>query len=270
MNRSTAFFALTCSLLPALSAAAEQSLESRVDRVERILSTQNLSDLQLRIQRLQQEVQQLRGQIEQQQHEITTLKDQQRDQYLDLDGRVRGQTGGPAAPAAAADAARTPDAQGLESAPPPAEGAAGEPGTAVPSQRARDTSPASSEKEGYRIAFDLLKQRRYDEAAGAFEALLARYPNGEYTDNARYWLGETNYVKRDYSAALIEFQRVLTNFPQSPKAPGALLKIGYIQSDQNDLPRARATLQEVIEKYPDTTEARLAQSRLDRISRDGR
>lgn len=277
MNLSTAFFALTCALLPALPAAADQSLESRVDRVERILSNQSLSDLQLRIQRLQQETQQLRGQIERQQHEITTLKTQQRDQYLD--GHVQGQTGGTGAPATQPDALPASGEQGPDLEPQPSDRAAGEPASAgepdapppLPTtQRAPDTSPPSSEKDGYRIAFDLLKQRRYDEAAAAFEALLARYPKGEYTDNARYWLGEANYVKRDYPAALIEFQRVLTNFPQSPKAPGALLKIGYIQSDQNDVTRARATLQDVIQKYPDTTEARLAQSRLDRITRDGR
>jgi tol-pal system protein YbgF len=127
----------------------------------------------------------------------------------------------------------------------------------------------AGEKDAYRTAFDLLKQRRYDEAIRAFEGLLARYPDGEYADNARYWLGETNYVKRDYNAALTQFQRVLANYPLSPKVPSAMLKIGYIHYDQSDWQRARTTLQDVAKKYPDSTEARLAESRLDRMTREG-
>jgi tol-pal system protein YbgF len=115
----------------------------------------------------------------------------------------------------------------------------------------------------------LLKQQRYDEAVRAFEGLLARYPNGELTGNARYWLGESNYVKQDFAAALVEFQRVLANYPLSPKVPGAMLKIGYIRYDQSEWKRARSILQDVAKKFPDTTEARLAQSRLERMTREG-
>ena len=127
-----------------------------------------------------------------------------------------------------------------------------------------------SEKEGYRNAFNLLKQRRYDEAVRAFEGLLASYPNGEFSDNARYWLGETNYVKLDYRAALKDFQRLVQDYPLSPKVPGAMLKIGYIQDEQNNPGRARETLRTLTEKFPKTTEARLARGRLDRMARRGR
>ena len=103
----------------------------------------------------------------------------------------------------------------------------------------------------------------------AFEDLLTVYPKGEFADNARYWLGETNYVKRDYAAALNDFQCVVSDYPLSPKVPGAMLKIGYIQDEQKDWQNARNTLQDVTRKFPDTTEARLAQSRLERMAREG-
>jgi tol-pal system protein YbgF len=133
-----------------------------------------------------------------------------------------------------------------------------------PEGRGRD-----AEREAYREAFDLLKQRRYDDAAAAFRALLSRYPRGELADNARYWLGETYYVKRDYAAALAEFQRVLDDYPLSPKVAGSMLKIGYIQDERKEWPRARTTLERLIDKFPDSTEARLAQGRLERMARDG-
>jgi tol-pal system protein YbgF len=274
MNRSMTFFCCLLAMAPVLSPAAD--LEGRVTRLENILANQRGSDMLLQIQRLQQEVQQLRGQVEQQQYEIKGLKSQLRDQYLDLDARLRGQPGRPDSgtqeprPTAATQA----DAERLAPATP--EGAA----TSRPprdQQRPPDLTPPAAEapqtyneQGAYRNAFDLLKQRRYDAAVRAFEDLLARYPKGEFADNARYWLGETHYVKRDYAAALRDFQRVISDYPLSPKVPGAVLKIGYIQDEQKDWPRARGTLQGLVERFPDTTEARLARSRLERMAREGR
>jgi len=211
-----------------------------------VAADQRLSDLLLQIQRLQEEVQQLRGRIELQQHEISTLKRQQQEQYLDLDARLQGRS--PAAPTGTV----APDV------------------TATPPQpsQAPPKVPAA-EKQAYSAAFDLLKQRRYEDAIRAFQDLLARYPNGEFADNAHYWLGEASYVKRDYSAALTQFQRVLASYPLSPKVPGSMLKIGYIHYDQGNWQRARTTLKDVATKFPDSAEARLAKSRLERMTREG-
>lgn len=225
---------------------------------------QRLSDLLLQIQRLQQEVQQLRGQVELQQHEISTIKRQQREQYMDLDGRLQSRS------AAASSGAPGGGAGQAMGAGPSDPKSPGEPVATPPRSTSNSGSEGpSGEKQAYRAAFDLLKQRQFDDAARAFEDLLVRYPGGEFADNARYWLGETNYVKQDYAAALTQFQRVLANYPLSPKVPSSMLKIGYIHYDQSDWPRARATLQDVAKKFPDTSEARLAESRLDRMTREG-
>lgn len=226
---------------------------------------QRLSDLLLQIQRLQQEVQQLRGQVEMQQHDLSTLKRQQREQYMDLDARLQGRS---AATGSQVPGGRVGQSIGMDGrSEAPLQSRSRGQASLLPSQ-VRSAEPAG-EKEAYRTAFDLLKQRRYDEAIRAFEDLLVRYPNGEFADNARYWLGETNYVKRDYAAALTQFQRVLANYPVSPKVSSSMLKIGYIHYDQSEWQRARTTLQDVAKKFPGTTEARLAQSRLDRMTREG-
>jgi len=224
---------IACALLPAASVTADQ----------------RLSDLLLQIQRLQQEVQQLHGRVELQQHELATLRRRQQEQYLDLDARLRGSgTGAASGPGGAGNAG--------DMGTPPA------PATAV-----ADT-PAG-ERQLYRAAFDLLKQRRYQDAIRGFKELLTRYPNDEFADNARYWLGEANYVERNYQAALTQFQRVTADHPLSPKVPGALLKIGYIHDEQGDWQQARGALQGLLDGFPDTTEARLAESRLERMTREG-
>jgi len=229
---------------------------------------QRLSDLVLQVQRLQQEVQHLRGQIEVQQHDIATLKQQQREQYLDLDTRLRARSGATSTQLSGGGSRQAGEREAFE-APTTAQSNPSDMASAPPAVSGTASRASTGEKQAYHDAFDLLKQRRYDDAVRAFEDLLARYPNGEFADNARYWLGETHYVKRDYSAALTQFQRVLATYPLSPKVAGSMLKIGYIHYDQGDWQRARASLQDVIAKFPDSTEARLAESRLDRMTREG-
>jgi tol-pal system protein YbgF len=261
-------------------------LEDRLARIERIMENQSASGLMLQMQQLQQEMQELRGLVETQQFEIQKLQRQQRDQYLDIDSRLSGGPGSGDQEGAAEAAGAAPpsqpggaiDGSGQDLKPPvgseePAPVTAPTPSSpgavGIPSLPTPETT-GGNERDGYRDAFDLLKQRQYPQAVAAFNELLRIYPQGQYTDNARYWLAETHYVQRNYPAALAEFDRLVRLHPASTKIPGALLKIGYIQYEQEAYDQARAALQEVVTKYPDSTEARLARSRLERIGRERR
>ncbi len=287
--------------LPGFAAGGAQSggalLDDRVARLERILENQSASDLMLQMQQLQQEMQELRGLVETQQFQLQKLQRQQRDQFMDIDARINdGEPGAadagageptdgtqPGTPAAPGAGAQTPapegiDVRGLDLKPP----AGNEPPPAVtaptpsspravgiPSLPSPETT-GGSERDAYRDAFDLLKQRKYPQAVNAFNDVLRRFPQGQYADNARYWLAETYYVQRNYPAALAEFDRLVRLSPASAKVPGALLKIGYIQYEQEAYDQARAALQQVASKYPESTEARLAKSRLERMGRERR
>jgi tol-pal system protein YbgF len=269
-------------LAPAVGGAL--SVEDRVARIERVLENQGGSDVMLRMQQLQQEMQELRGLVETQQFELQKLQRQQRDQFLDLDSRLgaepgSGEPGAPVGTSGAAPGASGPiDVSGADLKPP--VGAVEPPPVTapVPSSPAAVGIPAlpapettgGNERDAYRDAFELLKERKYPEAVDAFNDLLRRYPQGEFTDNARYWLGETYYVQRNYPAALAEFDRLVQLNPTSNKIPGAMLKIGYIQYEQEAYDQARAALTQVVTQFPDSTEARLARSRLDRMGRERR
>ena len=121
------------------------------------------------------------------------------------------------------------------------------------------------EQQDYQDAFNLLKGGRYHDAAKAFQAVLANYPGGEFVDNARYWLGETYYVNRQFEAALQEFQALIAYFPQSPKFTHAMLKVGYIHHELGRPELARQALLELVERHPDSTAAGLARKRLKRL-----
>ena len=265
-------------LAPAVGGALP--IEDRVARIERVLENQGGSDIMLRMQQLQQEMQELRGLVETHQFELQKLQRQQRDQFLDLDSRLGAEPGAgepdplaaPPGPAGAIDVSGAdlrPPVGAAEPAPVTAPVPSSPDAVGIPALPTPETT-GGNERDAYRDAFELLKERKYPEAVDAFNDLLRRYPQGQFTDNARYWLGETYYVQRNYPAALAEFDRLVQLNPTSNKIPGAMLKIGYIQYEQEAYDQARAALTQVVTQYPDSTEARLARSRLERMGRERR
>lgn len=246
------------------------------------------ADLVIQVQQLQDEVRELRGQLEDAQRELENLKDRQRDQYLDLDQRISELRSG-AAPVTGAPAAGGPQgdvpqlAQDAQSASPATAPAVDVPEVRdamdesaqlssigdpqVQSQSTPDT--AANEKAAYDTAFQALKELRYADAAQLFQEFLDGYPGSEYADNAQYWLGESYYVTRNYDIALGAFQDLLGNYPDSSKVPDALLKIGYTHYELKNWDQARAALTRVEQEYPDTTLARLAANRLKSMRMEG-
>lgn len=230
------------------------SLEERLDRLERLMPGQGTSDLFLQLQQLQQEVQQLRGEVEVQRYELNSLT-RGRGEPPPEDQPPLSRSVPPMAPApripepAPADAAR--DTGASLAAPTPAPG------------------DAPEMQDAYQRGFDLLRRGNYTEAIAAFQAYLERYPDGPQADNAQYWLGEASYVNRDFDTALGEFTQVLERYPRSAKVSGALLKIGYIHYERERWTEARQTLSQLKERYSTSTEARLAQQRLDRMGKEG-
>ena len=114
----------------------------------------------------------------------------------------------------------------------------------------------------YEQAFKLLKQSLYDQAIRAFSEFLLRHPQGDFSDNAQYWLGEAYYVTRDFEHALEEYDRLVSNFPNSQKLTHALLKGAFALQELGRTEEARQRLARLIDQYPGTTAARLAEDRL--------
>ncbi len=232
---------------PTASAPTAGSLEQRLQRLERLLENQTLIDLMTRIDSLQNEVQQMLGQMEEQTYSMEQLQQRQRDLYLDVDRRLRD-----------LEAARA----SLSAAPiTPAGGALPEP-TANGAVSHTDVVASQEERAAYGRAFNLLKEGRYDLAVTAFKTFVQTYPQGPFVDNAQYWLGEANYVQRNFAVALSEFDKAVKNHPNSPKRADALLKMGYTFQELGQNDNARMSLNKVIKNYPNTTAARLAQKRL--------
>ena len=240
---------LALLLTTSLVSAAEKNspvqpvdLESRVQRLERMLGGKALVDMQLRMDQLQQEVQQLRGDLEQQNYQIQEIKDHQRDLYADIDRRLLALERG-----------------GVRSGN----------GSSTPAQEAQGQLPSQAEQGAYQKGIDLLQEFKYSQAAKSFATYLQAYPKGRYAPIARYWLADAYYSDRKYTPAISHYQQLLKDYPDNSKAIQARLKIGYSQAELKQWKVARQSMELVIKLHPNSTEASLAKRYLKRLKQQG-
>lgn len=227
---------------------------------------ETLVDLLLQLEALQRELRVLRGQVEVQNHELKQMKRRERDLFSDFDRRLRElerRSDTAAAPYPPARPTTTVVPPGTVRPTPPASVGA------LPVAPAAPLSTAAQEQQDYDAAFNLLKQGYYERAAKSFREFIQKYPRGPLADNAQYWVGEANYVVRNFRVALEEFQKVLTAYPTSTKAPDSLLKIGYSHYELGAYDQARTTLSQVIARYANTTVAKSAEFRLEKMANEG-
>ncbi|GGI82876.1 tol-pal system protein YbgF [Legionella impletisoli] len=210
-----------------------------------------------RVQHLQQEVQELRGQLEVQAHDLKLLQQQQLAFYKDLDSRLSNHsstTSKPNSSNALQEATKpdpiktTPLSSSSKLAPP----------------NVSKTNPAN-EQISYLAAYELVKNKQYDEALNAMKTFVNQYPQSGYKPNAEYWLGELYLVKKNYPEAIQHFDAVLQHYPSSSKAAASLLKSGYALAASGKKEEARQRLRDVVKNYPDTNTAQLATAKLNAL-----
>ena len=112
------------------------------------------------------------------------------------------------------------------------------------------TLPDGPAEEQYSFALGLLRQTRFDDAQVALDSFLAQHPDHDLSPNAKYWLGETYYVRADYQNAAVTFAEGFQQFPQGAKAPDNLLKLGMSLAQLGDNQNACATFAQLQQRFP--------------------
>ncbi|PCJ46090.1 MAG: tol-pal system protein YbgF [Moraxellaceae bacterium] len=201
-------------------------------------------ELYSQIQQMQEELQVLRGLLEQQTHELEQMKRQQRERYLDLDHRL-GQM-----------RMKRPDVLGTT-----------EPATDPLKTVSAVLSPEDQDAldtQRYEAAYQLLKERKFGEAIVSFSTLLSDSPEGKRAPYCEYWLGELYLANTpsDLDQAKKHFVRLLTKHPKHGKVPDGMYKLGIVFGKAGDKSKARVTLKRVIKDYPSSQAAKLAKSHL--------
>jgi tol-pal system protein YbgF len=213
--------------------ARNQIIQLRQD-VQGQLETTSRGQLELAMQneQLRAEVARLRGQIELLMNEVETLKQRQKDFYVDLDARLRQiETGGTAAAPGAAAAASA------------------------------STDPAA-ESIDYEAALNLLKNGKNKEALAAFDSFTKRYPAGNFTAGAHFWAGNAALQSKDIASATRHFKTAMDKWPTDNVAPDAMLGLANSQQALGDATAARNTLKALTERYPQSNAAQVARQRL--------
>lgn len=249
----------------------------------------NLPD---QIQQLQQQLQDLRGIIEMQGHKIDQLQNQLTSQYADLNSRLGGHaaSGDHAGVSVATipvssqvtNTSSTADAVvdnagvvGATAAPINNEAISKPLATAAASADGKSTSPnaqqmmADAEAKQYQSAVDSIKSKKYSDAIQSLNDYLGKYPNGQYTANAHYWLGEVYVISGSNDKAVKEYTTLVTSYPQSDKTPGAMLKLGNMADDQSKTAQAKGWWQKLVKQYPNDPAAKTAATKLQMLSQVG-
>ncbi len=201
------------------------------------------------LQELQQTVQELKGQIDTQNHTIETLKNQQITLYKDLDDRLSLMQG--------KSTIAKPQPAMVE----PIHSTKNIDMTEAPSNHAKNQNPAE-EQISYMAAYEFIQKKDFNKAQLALQEFVQQYPQSAYIPNAEYWLGELYLQDKNYASAIAHFENVVNNFPTSNKHAACLYKLGVTLAANGQAEEARNKYQSVVQQYPDSDTARLAQKQL--------
>lgn len=189
-----------------------------------------ISELLLQVEQMQQEIATLRGQLDQQTAKVKQMEVSQKDRYLDLDRRIsklmlsgsdNGILAAPVTPVSENSAVVTPTV-------------------------AETKLNAQSD---YDQAYGLLKERKFDEAEGAFDKFVENHPNNTLVANALYWSAEIGLIRGNLDKSTSHFRQIVNQYPEHNKAPDALYKLAVTEHRQGNNTEAKVLLNRVIDEY---------------------
>ena len=215
---------------------------ARIERLEQQMSNLTQMNLPQQIEELRQEIQQLNGQLQVQQHDVQVLGNQQRGFYQDLNNRVKQLVSSDdgAAPSSIQKATASAATMPIHNA-------------------------SMKDSSAYRAAFNYLIKKDYPSATKRFRAYLDNYPNGAFVANAYYWLGEIYLKESDVKKAEKSFTMIVDSYPKSNKVSDAKLKLALIHINVGKVDVGRRELQAIKRQYPGSTAAQLASIQLQRM-----
>jgi tol-pal system protein YbgF len=241
--------AVTATVVPVEDlSAATPAVQAKTQKE---IQQQNANaELFVMLESFQQELAQLRGQVEELSFKLRQMEQNQKDRYIDLDRRITNLNTQTAEAMAqtTASSANTQAVAAINTAPV----------TPAVVEAAKLESDPAQQQADYKAAFNLIRTKEFEQAITALLKFVDDYPNGTLTGNAHYWLGEVYMVERDPEAAILQFSIVINQFPEHRKVPDALYKTGRAWINLGDNIKGQRMLEQVVNAYPESSAARLA------------
>jgi tol-pal system protein YbgF len=235
------------------SSAASMSSEGRFFDLNQQVHHLTQLNLPAKMNEMQQEIAHLTAQLQDQDRRIKNLQSQQENLYEKIHGQMKRLEN--QAPILTKEDKK--DASSME-------------GSMTSVDVERPIGPTStrakvSDTEAYQAAFTQLMNKEYASARQGFSRYLQDYPEGKYSGNVNYWLGEIALIEKRYSQAEAAFSAVVTRYPDSGKLADANYKLAITHLKMGQDGKARVELAFVEKQYAGKTIARLAKLQLEQL-----
>ena len=231
------------------------STEDRLKDIERQLFEirlirENLAEQTAAVGRLQEDVAELRGMIEELRHQ-TQGGGQSGSLPQNLEARLAR---------IEANLGLSPLTGGSGTG--PVAGGPSPTGTLPNTPQTTLAAPPLTEEGAFAQAKDLYKQGQMEEAREAFQRFVNDFPASDNVPSAKFWIGETYYYQKRFEESVLEYQKVIQDHPKSHKVPAAMLKQAFAFAEIKDSTSARVILKRLISTYPNTQQAVIAKKKL--------
>lgn len=208
---------------------------------------QSQAELLLQIEQLRQETQQLRGLLEELSFQMSEMSSDQKDRYLDLDERL-------------GELIRVQKERPTASTAEPQRDDESSTGDVVANQ---PVEPEISDQEAYEAAFQLIRERQFEDALVAMQSFTRTYPDSELVLDAKFWRGQVFDVLGRDIEAIEEFKALTLMAPDYRRILQVKVKLGKLLIKNQQLVDGQKILEEVIAEAPESVEADLAQRELE-------
>jgi len=112
----------------------------------------------------------------------------------------------------------------------------------------------------------LIENSRYSEAAENLRLLILSFPQGEYTNEAYFYLGDIYFQQQMYQDSIETFNSLLNNFPENNRTPESIFKLGLNFLRLEDELAAISNFNNVIQNYPESSAAILSKEELVKLN----
>jgi TolA-binding protein len=116
-------------------------------------------------------------------------------------------------------------------------------------EREAEKAPPSSIEAGQK----LIDTERFDEASEVFRDIVRKSQNSVDVRRARYLLGESLFLGRNYASAALEYSEYKRSYPKDPRVAEATFRQAQCFKSLNKRKEARLFFQELLDKYPKST-----------------
>ena len=228
-----------------------------INALRQELNARNAAMLEMQntISRQDQTIRMLQGNLSDMETQISTLNENQKVLYTELESLKKANAQAPAAGGTSSVAASAISVQ------------AGSTTAKEPEKKATAQTNAVITNEAkalYDDAYRKMAAGNFKEASAGFQELIIKHSDSALIPNAYYWMGQMKYKEKNFAKAKENFL-IVTKYKDSQKRADSIYKLGLISLAQKDPERAKKFFKLVVQQYPQDTSAMFAKKELEKI-----